>query len=152
MTPTKHPGTYVLILQSQKRNSIQIGKWGSLEIKRGYYAYIGSAFGPGGVLSRVGRHCRHVKKMHWHIDYLREALDLESIWFTHSGKRLEHEWATAIATLQHAQPVTGFGCTDCQCASHLYFFEQKPELSVFVRKAKSTAVQSCTCQDLEASA
>jgi len=43
-----------------------------LDLLPGYYIYIGSAFGPGGVRARMLRHLRADKPKHWHIDYLRE--------------------------------------------------------------------------------
>lgn len=64
-------GTYALILEAKNEKQVQIGHWGILDIKIGYYLYIGSAFGPGGIKSRVSRHFKQ-KKPHWHIDYLAE--------------------------------------------------------------------------------
>ena len=125
------PGTYVLILRSEESTSIQIGRWSLLDIRQGYYAYVGSAFGPGGVLARVSRHCRPVKSKHWHIDYLREHVILVSVWYSHSSTRLEHHWAGAMERLNEARPVERFGCSDCNCESHLYFFAREPELAEF---------------------
>jgi hypothetical protein len=52
------PGTYILILRSELNASVEIGAWGQLAIVSGYYAYVGSALGPGGLLARLSRHCR----------------------------------------------------------------------------------------------
>lgn len=132
------PGTYVLVLHSEESASVQIGKWGQLDIYQGYYAYVGSALGPGGVLARVSRHCRLVKSKHWHIDYLRERLLLVSVWYNHSSTCLEHRWAGTMERLNGAKPVKGFGCSDCNCESHLYFFTKEPELAEFASAVKVT--------------
>ena len=54
----KRPGTYALILRASTAQTIQIGRLGDLVMQPGYYIYVGSAFGPGGLAARVGRHLR----------------------------------------------------------------------------------------------
>jgi Uri superfamily endonuclease len=125
------PGTYALVLRSQKRTNTQIGRWGRLNILPGYYIYVGSAFGPGGVLARVSRHCRKAKSKHWHIDYLLEFAIIESVWYSHSPILLEHRWAETLAKLDETEPIKGFGCSDCKCESHLFFSAKKPKLAKF---------------------
>ena len=55
-------GTYALVLRSDVSAATEIGRWGRLTIRPGYYVYVGSALGPGGVRARVSRHCRETKK------------------------------------------------------------------------------------------
>lgn len=47
------PGTYALILRSDSAARVRIGHLGVLAATRGYYVYIGSAFGPGGLAARL---------------------------------------------------------------------------------------------------
>ena len=122
------PGTYVLVLESNQRESVQIGKWGKLEINSGYYLYVGSAFGPGGVLSRVSRHCREEKSKRWHIDFLRECTSLKAVWYRHGSERLEHRWAKALESAAQTALIKGFGCSDCHCASHLFYVVKARDL------------------------
>lgn len=124
------PGTYVLILESDKHKRIQIGKWGQLAMEPGYYLYVGSAFGPGGVRSRVSRHCREEKSKRWHIDFLRAYTRLHIVWYAHGRERLEHRWAHALGDLAQTVAIKGFGCSDCRCLSHLFFVARKAELDV----------------------
>lgn len=124
-------GTYILILRSEIDASLQIGRWGSLEIQPGNYLYVGSAFGPGGVRARVSRHWRSSRNRHWHIDYLRQHLTPIWAWYCHSPDQLEHGWAEALARLPGTSPVPGFGCSDCSCSTHLFFTAQKPKLKAF---------------------
>ena len=128
----KHdPGTYTLILQCNSEETIQIGRWGQIQLQRGYYLYIGSAFGPGGVRARVSRHFRADKPRHWHIDYLREHANPIAAWYSHEPKRLERLWAQALHDASEFTPIQGFGCSDCNCFSHLFHTSRVPDLDSF---------------------
>lgn len=141
-----NPGTYALVMRAVERADLQVGRWGVIEVRPGYYIYVGSAFGPGGVLARVSRHCRESKSKHWHIDYLRERTSVESVWYSHSVKRLEHRWAKALGKWNHAEPLRGFGCSDCDCDSHLFYFSKAPTLAGFARDQKC-CVEAWSCEE-----
>jgi Uri superfamily endonuclease len=126
------PGTYALVLENLKAAKIVIGRWGHLCLEPGYYIYIGSAFGPGGVRARISRHCRREKSKRWHIDYLRESVEPVAIWYSHEPERLEHRWAQTMAGMPGMRPVSGFGSSDCRCHSHLFYTVATPELDRFV--------------------
>jgi Uri superfamily endonuclease len=121
------PGTYALILQSDSNEHAQVGRWGELQLKPGYYIYIGSAFGPGGVKARVARHWRTNKRKHWHIDYLREHVALAEIWVSYEAERFEHQWAQTLLEMSEMTPIRGFGCSDCNCQAHLFNSIKLPE-------------------------
>jgi Uri superfamily endonuclease len=125
------PGTYALILQSQTTGTVQIGRWRQIDIAPGFYLYIGSAFGPGGVRARVQRHFRRTKARHWHIDYLRGHLDPVGAWYSHDPNRLEHRWAQILCGMSDMSPVRGFGCSDCTCDSHLFRTGTIPAIDCF---------------------
>jgi len=114
------PGTYAILLLNTLPRNIQIGRWKQVSFDQGYYLYIGSAFGPGGLRARVGRHCRKHKTKRWHIDYLSDAMDVSRVWVDTGGRRLEHEWAGALQACDIFRAIDGFGCSDCTCRSHLY--------------------------------
>lgn len=130
------PGTYVVLFRCPSPASVQVGRWGGLALRRGYYLYVGSAFGPGGVRARVSRHCRRDKALRWHIDYLRDGLQPLGAWYSHDARRLEHRWADCLAGMPGATPVAGFGCSDCGCESHLFHFAKKPDFAVFQALAR----------------
>lgn len=121
------PGTYAFLLQSHLIETIQVGRWGQLALQPGYYLYVGSAFGPGGVRARVSRHLRMDKRKHWHIDYLREHITPVDIWVSYEAKHLEHEWAGILFKRPATTPIQGFGCSDCRCYSHLFFTPEMPD-------------------------
>ena len=124
---TAQPGTYALILRALAAQDIQVGRLGRLLVLPGVYVYVGSAFGPGGLMARVGRHQRKPPAPHWHIDHLRRVTELVEVWFTYDPIPREHEWADIFRNLPGAGiPLKGFGASDCGCKAHLFYFETKP--------------------------
>jgi Uri superfamily endonuclease len=63
----------------------QVGIMRCLEFAPGFYAYTGSAFGPGGLRARIGRHLSSTPVIHWHIDYLQQKTAVVEVWFTYEG-------------------------------------------------------------------
>jgi sugar fermentation stimulation protein A len=61
-------GCYLLVLNNTRTFSKRIGALGEREFKKGYYVYAGSALK--GLNSRIKRHMRKNKKIHWHLDYI----------------------------------------------------------------------------------
>jgi Uri superfamily endonuclease len=121
------PGTYALVLAATKRQTISVGKLGILDVRPGFYVYVGSALGPGGLAARIGRHARQEKTLRWHVDYLRAVTELVEVWFRPGGRRQECSWAARLAEMPGARtPMPGFGASDCECRSHLFWFEERP--------------------------
>lgn len=104
-----------------------------MTLEPGYYIYVGSAFGPGGVRSRVRRHFQKTKHHRWHIDYLREFTAPVAAWYSHNRERLEHRWARDLEQAAEMVGVAGFGCSDCRCRSHLFRTDAAPDLQRFRR-------------------
>ncbi|NIR50425.1 GIY-YIG nuclease family protein [candidate division KSB1 bacterium] len=103
-----------------------------IPFKIGYYAYVGSAFGAGGLAARINHHLSISNRPRWHIDYLRQKASIEQIWLTESSQKLEHDWARLLSQMDHARiTVEGFGASDCRCASHLFYFRYRPSVSKF---------------------
>jgi Uri superfamily endonuclease len=117
-----------LLAQLKQGIEIQVGKLGTFHFPAGWYAYAGSALGPGGLPARLARHARTHKRLHWHVDYLLQHAVLEAIWQTDYPERLECAWAAAVQALPCAQtPVRGFGASDCRCRAHLILFPRRPD-------------------------
>ena len=130
------PGTYALILRATDVRRLQVGRLGVLYVHPGYYVYVGSAFGPGGVQARIAHHQRVASRPHWHIDYLRPCTRFESVWYTYDPQRREHQWAQVFARLPGAAvPLVGFGASDCACVTHLFCFTERPVLQIFQQQA-----------------
>jgi Uri superfamily endonuclease len=133
-------GTYVLLLHLSRSASIRVGRLGIVTFRRGYYAYVGSAFGPGGLAARVERHVRTGVRTHWHIDYLREIAQPVGVWFSAEGVRREHEWAKVLLCAPSANnAVPRFGASDCRCASHLLYLEHRAPKRWLTRRLRRQA-------------
>ena len=132
------PGTYALILSSKVEKPVNIGKLGTFKLEPGFYVYVGSAFGPGGLQARIKHHIHHSGRPHWHLDYLRPALSVCEIWYNYDQTRREHQWATVhLQNRGSILPLPGFGASDCRCPSHLFFYQSKPSGRSFSRKIHS---------------
>lgn len=122
-------GSYILLLYLKSLTQIQVGKLGVFYFKRGYYAYVGSAMGPGGLSARLSHHLKVVARPHWHIDYMRREAAVKEVWVSHRSDCLEHVWAEKLMHMKTASiPAPGFGSSDCSCAAHLFYFQKRPEL------------------------
>jgi len=55
---------------------------GQIPFPAGWYVYTGSA--RNGLAQRVGRHLRHNKRKHWHIDYLLAVADRVEAFVLHA--------------------------------------------------------------------
>ena len=111
---------------------VQIGKLGRLDVRPGFYVYVGSAFGPGGLKARIAHHAKISTRPHWHIDYLRSVLPLDEVWYSYDAKRHEHLWVDAFKRMKGVTlPMVGFGASDCSCKSHLLLFLSMPSMRGF---------------------
>ena len=126
------PGTYALVCRSPHETEIRVGRLGVVPFRRGFYVYVGSAFGPGGVRARVARHVTHPLNRHWHVDYLWPALGIEEIWYSQDPRPREHAWARVLCHgMRCSMPFPQFGSTDCECEAHLAFFGRLPSFPSF---------------------
>jgi len=115
-------GSYVLVLHLARPARLRIGRLGRFDFPAGWYLYVGSARGPGGLAARVGRHLRSSANPHWHIDYLRRVATVEEVWWREGVERRECEWAQAIGGWTGAKIIAPrFGASDCECKTHLWW-------------------------------
>ena len=120
-------GAYVLIIGLPKSAEIQVGQLGKIKFKNGFYAYVGSALG--GLEARISRHFRKEKKIHWHIDYLLVWAMIKDVYIS------ELKECDIVKKLADYLPcVRGFGSSDCDCKSHLFYNEDYGLLSEIIDK------------------
>jgi Uri superfamily endonuclease len=110
-------GAYILILCNPKKQRIKVGKLGKIDFAKGYYFYVGS--GMKNLEQRVLRHQRKDKNIKWHIDYLTRKFKFIDAKLFPSSKRLECQIAQTFG--KNLMMIKGFGCSDCQCLSHLFY-------------------------------
>ncbi len=117
-------GYYLLVLHIGRNVFLKIGSLRESEYRAGYYIYVGSARGPGGLRSRIKRHLSRVKHLHWHIDYLL-SLDYVSavaiVYCIDTGTDLEPVFSELLRS-QNLRYIPRFGCSDKRSdVSHLYY-------------------------------
>lgn len=119
-------GTYTLLLSLDEPARIEVGALGDRRFAPGWYAYTGSAFGPGG-FKRVERHRRVAREgtanPHWHVDYLLPRATLADVYTVADADR-----ECAVARALPGERMAGFGASDCDCRSHLVFAEDERSL------------------------
>ena len=114
-------GNYCLIIKNKKQNKVKIGAIGSIDFKEGFYVYIGSAMNS--LIPRIKRHLSDEKKIHWHVDYLLKSKNtsIEEVFFNIGEEKIECELARIIS--KEGKEIASFGSSDCNCNSHLIYFE-----------------------------
>ncbi|MUV60772.1 DUF123 domain-containing protein [Halobacterium sp. CBA1126] len=123
-------GTYTLLVELPVRTTVEFGARGAYDLDPGWYAYTGSAFGPGG-LGRVDRHrelaAGERDARHWHVDYLlgRPESRVAAVYVT-EDEDVECETARTLADAGAA--VDGLGASDCDCATHLAYAARREAL------------------------
>jgi Uri superfamily endonuclease len=142
MQPHQDPGIYSLVLCLDQHRKVQVGVLGVVDFAAGFYSYTGSARGPGG-LKRVDRHLsvlqgkRSTKR--WHIDYLLPHTSFCEVFITRTTQDLECQIAGSIGKSLRA--AKGFGCMDCDCASHLHYSQDLSRMQRAVGLAHQLAGQ-----------
>jgi endonuclease-3 len=131
-------GTYTLLVDVLETTTAEVGALGTLTFDPGWYAYTGSALGTGG-FSRVQRHrelaAGERDTRHWHVDYLL-GLPAASVDTVVTSPDVDIECPTARAL--DGVPVPDFGCSDCDCDSHLHYAPQRAGLLDSIRRAHQT--------------
>jgi Uri superfamily endonuclease len=122
------------VLRCTRSVVVRVGRPGRLRTRPGFYVYVGSAFGPGGVRARVARHARRSGRPHWHVDHLRPVTRLQEVWHSYDPLHREHDWARGVGSMRGASvELRGFGSSDCACPAHLFFFRERPSVHRFRR-------------------
>jgi Uri superfamily endonuclease len=119
-------GTYCLVFKTPGC-TIRVGALGDLLFQAGWYMYVGSALGSGG-LKRLKRHISLArlrdKQPAWHVDYLLTSpeFSLKFAVCAISGDRFECQLSREL----NGTRIPGFGCSDCSCTSHLFYRKDDP--------------------------
>jgi Uri superfamily endonuclease len=128
-------GTYTLVVELAEPAVVKVGALGRRELAAGWYAYTGSAFGPGG-FARVERHrelaAGERDARHWHVDYLlgHPAAAVDRV-ITTPGADIE----CAVARAIEGERIPAFGASDCACDSHLVYGPDRAALVWSVERA-----------------
>jgi Uri superfamily endonuclease len=124
-------GIYSLIFFKNPGCTIRVGALGALTFRAGWYIYVGSALGSGG-LQRLGRHISlarlHDKQPKWHVDYLLTSprFSLAYAVYAVTADPLECELAREL----NEDSIPKFGSSDCSCTSHLLYRQGDPKQEI----------------------
>ena len=132
-------GTYVLIASVTQMKRLEIGRLGAYDIVPGFYLYVGSAFGSGGLSARLAHHLESTASPHWHIDYLLGVAEPVEVWYTTARQKLEHRWAELLEKAPHFRvPIPRFGSSDYHRSrsSHLFHSKHRPSFGWFQQRVR----------------
>lgn len=106
---------------------ISVGALGAVHFPAGWYIYVGSALGSGG-LHRLGRHIllnqMKNKRPKWHVDYILTVPDF-SLMYTVCARTMERK-ECQLARELNGNSIQRFGCSDCTCSSHFFYRKENP--------------------------
>lgn len=125
-------GIYCLVFKTPGC-TIRVGALGALLFQAGWYIYVGSALGSGG-LQRLGRHISLArlldKQPTWHVDYLLTSPEFSLVYAVCAitTDRME----CRIAGELNRDSIQKFGCSDCSCLSHLLYRKTDPRQEILI--------------------
>ena len=128
--PLRAKGSYLLVVKVRVTVALEVGSLGRRVFPAGYYVYVGSALG--GLAGRLRRHLNEKKTPRWHIDYLTDSGSVTDVVVFESEERLECRVAETLKGQFASVPY--FGCSDCECATHLFFARQEEELKAGLQR------------------
>jgi len=126
-------GVYCLIIRLYKDKTIEIGKLGLTSFKKGHYCYVGSALK--NLEKRIGRHKRRTKTLRWHIDYFLKYGKIVKVFQIKTEKRIECLLSERVNKISE-NFIKNFGCSDCRCITHLYYFRNPNKLNEMLHNYK----------------
>jgi len=129
-------GLYILLGYVTKDVSINVGRLGTILFRRGFYLYIGSAKGAGGLYTRLKRHLLRSKKTRWHIDYLTVNPHFKPLFIFYTTNLDLSEDIIVSTLVNHGFKIAvkGFGSTDdVKVESHLLYTQEEPLKTIVVK-------------------
>ena len=112
-------GAYLLAFRLREPVRLDIPRLDAVRAMADWYVYAGTARGSGGIRSRVMRHFRTNKKIHWHIDQLTVQAAQMTALAVPDGDECDLV-RLLLRSRRFTTAIAGFGNTDCRrCKSHL---------------------------------
>lgn len=117
-------GTYLIVMEAREEVEVETGALGLTKYRKGFYIYTGSAMKS--LESRVKRHQRKKKKLHWHMDYIMpEHVKHVKSYMIRRGAALEEKIGADLLGIADGC-IEDFGSSDSSLRSHLTYFKDKP--------------------------
>lgn len=125
-------GTYILILYLPENTRLTLDSGETYDFPAGYYAYVGSASASEGLAERIKYHLSPVESPDSALDYLQQVTHVEEIWLSSSPVSRKHAWADLLIGIPGSLTIIeDFETEDCDCDTHLFYFEVRPMLEDF---------------------
>ncbi len=106
------PVSYVLLISCSQDITVNVGSLGKFFIRKGPYAYVGSARLKKPIM-RVHRHLKSTKKIKWHIDHLLKHCDTSLALLLYGvGEDELYEMFYSDIFNEVAPVIKGFGASD----------------------------------------
>ena len=133
-TINSNSGIYIIELFAKKEFQLGIIKFSGINLKKGYYYYVGSA--QKNLKQRIERHLKKVKIIHWHIDHLTTSqnIAINNVFVLYNfGKNIEEEIAHNFPSLFGGEIILkGFGNSDTKgTITHLFYSKKRIPHSQF---------------------
>jgi Uri superfamily endonuclease len=138
-----------LIASVAQTKRLAIGRLGEFIIIPGFYAYVGSACGHGGIRARVSYHLESITQPHWHIDYLLSLATPIEVWYAISDRKLERDWAKILQySPKFHTPIPRFGSSDYHRtrSTHLFYSKRRPLFRWFEEEIREVFEPSIRAQ------
>lgn len=123
-------GAYLLAVDLAAALALDFGGFAGQVLPPGRYVYCGSAYGPGGLRARIGRHLKRGKPLRWHVDRLTAAGHIAGIAAIPRARECDLA-ARVLAVPGAAVPAPRFGSSDCRrCPAHLIAVPSEVDVAV----------------------
>lgn len=128
-------GIYLLEIFAKEKFTVDINKFSGITFPKGYYYYVGSA--QKNFRSRIERHLRKTKTIHWHIDHLtaNPLLTIKNLYVIPNAKRsLEWQIANDLLKIFDCEIIVkGFGNSDTnKTVTHLLYRKKRIYYNHFI--------------------
>ena len=124
----REPGVYILVIHVRRTITVKTGRRVFM-LRPGYYLYVGSARGPGGLHARVARHARREKKVWWHIDRVTVSPHSQILRVLCLAARelpaLSESIVSNCLAGKGLAPIPGFGSSDDPLAASHFFYTSR---------------------------
>ena len=125
-------GIYILLIDVKKNIELKIGSLGKIKFEKGIYAYVGSS--QNNLEKRIKRHLSKNKKKFWHIDYLLDNKFVKIVNIFYKKARKSEECKIAKFLSKSENLIHKFGCSDCNCKTHLFRLNNLKTISMLRMK------------------
>ncbi|MBO3763117.1 MAG: GIY-YIG nuclease family protein [Candidatus Brockarchaeota archaeon] len=123
-------GSYSIIFKLIINKKLEVGTLKTTFLSRGFYVYNGSAYGSGGLMSRIKHHVEKKKRRHWHMDYVTSSSKCKILKIIVCKKR-NIERRISLEMLEEKDSFIGipkFGATDDKVSkTHLFLIRANSE-------------------------